>query len=137
MARVALLPALELLRPGVGRTPQAAGLLLISEAAPQQPCSALSRELHAVVYCPHSGQLLACRERLHADECCLYRHPRYNKWTWDNRWAGRRERAQCAPHVLHLQHPHIAVGRGSCFQLRAPSGRAGPAESVQDSACRT
>lgn len=88
MARVALLPALQLLLPGVGRTPQPAGLLLISETASQEPCSALPRDLHAIVYCPITGQLLACRERLQADECCLYRHPRYDKWTWDNRWEG-------------------------------------------------
>lgn len=83
MAHVALLPALELLRPGVGRTPQPAGLLLISKDESEESCS--TPPLHAVVYCPHTGQLLACRERLHADECCLYRHPRYDKWTWDNR----------------------------------------------------
>jgi hypothetical protein len=88
--RLATLPALELLLPGVGNVPRLAGVLLISEAAQLAPAAAvppfslLPRQLHVVVYCSLTGQLLVCRERVQEGDGCLYRHPRFDKWTWDN-----------------------------------------------------
>ena len=80
---VAMLPALELLQPGTDRTPQPAGALLVSVQV--QPRSTLPRSLRLVVYCPHTGKLLKCREGLRQEERCLYLHPRHPKMAWDSR----------------------------------------------------
>lgn len=88
---------LWLLRPGRGNIPQPAGALLLSVRLPP-PCldedaqqvllqngTGLQKALRLIVHCPHTGQLLECRDWVECDEGRLYAHPQHKVPAWDSR----------------------------------------------------
>lgn len=83
VALAGVLPAVELLLPGAGRMPLPVGALLITAQLPPP----YGTVLVVVVYCPHTGQLLRCREWLRQEEGRLYLHPCHQVVAWDSRCA--------------------------------------------------
>lgn len=97
MELACVLPAVWLLRAGVGSTPQPAGCLLYSAQLPPQGLDAdaqavllsngvgLQSSLRLVAYCRRTGQVLEQREWLQRDEGELYTHPHHRVPAWDSR----------------------------------------------------